>query len=78
MDERGYYIIKIHATVVFLLDGVRDASVDGFNHQNVISGLDVETTETGVKLIMHPCFGLSGSIEAAGLRLELEPQMRDD
>jgi hypothetical protein len=56
---------------------VRDVSLDGFNHQNVIFGLDVETTETGVKLTMDPCFGLSGSIEAKGLRLELQPRGSD-
>jgi hypothetical protein len=78
VDERGVYVQKKHAVVVFLLDGVRDVSLDGFNHQNVIFGLDVETTETGVKLTMDPCFGLSGSIEAKGLRLELQPQGSDD
>jgi hypothetical protein len=78
VDERGFYIQKKHAVVVFLLDGVRDVSLDGFNHQNVIFGLDVETTGTGVKLTMDPCFGLSGSIEAEGLRLELLPQGSGD
>ncbi|HYI97155.1 MAG TPA: hypothetical protein VEX68_26680 [Bryobacteraceae bacterium] len=67
-----------HAIVTFLLDDVQDVSLDGFNHQNVIFGLDVETSEAGVKLIMYPCFGLPGAIQAKELRLELHPQVNSD
>lgn len=75
LDERGLYLRTKHAVVVFLLDNVQDVSLEGFSQQNVISGLQVQISEVGVKLHLHPCFGLSGTIEAEGLRLELKPQI---
>lgn len=48
------------------------------SEQNVISGLEVEACEVGVKLVMHPCFGLSGTIQAKNFALEVYPQARPD
>jgi hypothetical protein len=78
LDEQGFYLQKKHAVVTFLFDDLQDVSLEGFSEQNVISGLDVETSEVGVKLVMHPCFGLSGAIEAKELRLELQPEAIPD
>ena len=34
-------------------------SLQGFSQQNVIADLAVETTESGLKLVLYPCFGFS-------------------
>jgi hypothetical protein len=72
-----YYPAK-PAMVDFVLEQVTDLKLADFSVQNVISGLSVEarTDQTGqeaVRIIMGPCFGLSGWIDAKRVRLQVIP-----
>ena len=64
------------AMVDFVLEQVTDLEQADFSVQNVISGLSVEartdqTGQEGIRIIMGPCFGLSGWIDATRVRLQV-------
>ena len=67
-------IVHVNSTAVeILLDGVTDLELTDFSHQNVIFGLDLQHTETGWRLSLHPCFGISGWIETESIRFQIAP-----
>jgi hypothetical protein len=74
MDNRGQYISAKHVVVEFLLEGILDAHLEGFNHQNAIFGLEIQKTDAGFRLVLGACHGLSGSIESKEISLRLTPQ----
>ena len=70
----GTFVREKHAIVVFLLTSITSLALTDFTSQNVIGGLTVEEhRENGKRLILDPCWGLNGYIEAAGIRVELVP-----
>jgi len=73
VDEKGYYVLARHVVVEFILEAVSDLSLNGFNHQNVVFGLEVEKIDSGFRLRLDDCYGLTGSIEAERLSLSLTP-----
>jgi hypothetical protein len=74
MTRPEFEIIK-RATVTFLLDGIVDGTtlIEGFNHQNVITGLFVNRSGDGFELALEWCFGVGGKIACARLRVEIQP-----
>lgn len=72
-DSKGYYSQRKHALVSFLLDGVTDVEPCGFSGQNVISGAEIERIDSEFSPALGPCFGLSGRLRAAKLRIRIEP-----
>lgn len=75
VDAKGYYLLRNHVVVSFLLDDVADLELVGFSHQNVISGLTVERAQEGFKLLLGPCYGLAGTLTARAIRVEFAPGM---
>jgi len=73
IDSKGHYELAKHVVVEFILDEVSNLGLDGFSSQNVISSLGVERLKTGFRLVLGPCFGLSGSIEAERLSIRVSP-----
>ena len=73
VDERGYYTLRKHAVVEFLLENVNALSLGGFSIQNVIFGLFLEKIPSGFKLTLDPCYGLAGSIEAEKVEIRFTP-----
>jgi Immunity protein 50 len=73
LDEKGYYVLVKHVVVEFIFEGVRGLSVNGFNHQNVIFGLNIEQAESGFRVNLDGCYGIEGSIEADKISLHLTP-----
>ena len=74
LDEKGYFKSIRHAVVTFHLDRVSALELADFNHQNVIDRLSLTQTAAGGFLLqMEPCYGLFGKVEAASLRISLEP-----
>ena len=66
------------ATVDFIFENVTDIELQDFSGQNVIMSLRVEiaTDQNGDKvyrLVLGPCYGLAGKIDARSLRVELSP-----
>jgi hypothetical protein len=71
------------ATVDFILEDVTDIELQDFNGQTVIMYLRIETAtdQNGDKvyrLVLGPCFGLAGKIDAKSLRVELSPGKSPD
>jgi hypothetical protein len=73
VDEKGYYVLDKHVEVEFVFEGPSDLSLSGFNHQNVIFELGIAKTHSGFRLTLAECYGLSGSIEAKTLSLNITP-----
>jgi hypothetical protein len=73
LDEQGYYALTKHVAVEFVLKGVSGLSLNGFNHQNVLSELGLEKVDTGFRLTLGACYGLAGAIEANEIFIRLVP-----
>ena len=73
MDSRGYYELAKHVVVKFIFEDVSALSLEGFSQQNVVFGLVIEKIETGFRLTLDPCYGLSGTIEAQSVSIHLTP-----
>jgi hypothetical protein len=68
----GHYITNKHTIVSFLLEDISGLHLDGFNDQNVISGLGLDRSDHGYTLILEDCYGINGSIECARIFIEME------
>jgi|SRR5690242_8940989 Immunity protein 50 len=73
VDTEGCYILTKHVVVEFLVDSVSNCVLGAFNHQNVISGLAVEKTDSGYRLILSERYGLTGSIDLGSIRIRITP-----
>jgi hypothetical protein len=71
--EDGLFVLEQHVVVTFCLDAVSDCDLSGFNHQNVVDGVEIEEVPNGLKLSLRDCFGLYGSLVARSIRIEFEP-----
>jgi hypothetical protein len=89
LSRSGPSVVRVYpyspdkpATVEFILEDVTDVELDGFSSQNVIFGLDIkkmdQAGETYYRLMMSPCFGLAGRLDAKSLRVELHPGKSPD
>jgi hypothetical protein len=72
-DSAGHYICKKHARVHFLMNGITNLALQGFNHQNVLSDLGIAKDNSGYSLVLYECYGVGGSISSEGLSIEIEP-----
>jgi hypothetical protein len=72
VDAEGYFIGRKHVIVSFFLDGLTDLELDGFSPQNVILGLSVQRSESGLQLLLDPCYGIAGTLTAEAIRVEFE------
>jgi hypothetical protein len=74
VDPKGFFVLKNHVAVRFRFSGVTALELEGFNHQNVIYGLSLSrTAQSGFRLELEPCYGMSGFVEARAVAIELEP-----
>ena len=73
VDSKGHYELEKHVVVEFILEDVAALSLEGFSQQNVIFGLAIDKIESGFRLTLDPCYGLSGSITAESMSISLTP-----
>ncbi len=73
VDEKGYNVQAKHVVVEIALESVSELSLNGFSQQNVISGRDIEKTDSGFRLMLGECYGLAGSIEAERMSISITP-----
>jgi len=73
VDGNGYFVLRKHLMVEFILENISGRNLDGFSHQNVISEIGIDKTESGFRLTLGGCYGVEGSIEAEKLSLRLTP-----
>jgi len=71
VDEKGYFILSKHVVVEFVMKEVVGLSLNGFNHQNVISGLAIEPSEGAYRLVLENCYGVAGYLEAKDISIRL-------
>jgi hypothetical protein len=71
--KNGYFVLEKYVVVDFCLDAVSDCDLTGFNHQNVIDGIEIVKVPSGLKLTLGDCFGLYGSLVARSIRIEFKP-----
>lgn len=73
VDEKGYYVLAKHVVVEFNFETISDLSLNGFNGQNVISGLALGKTDSGFRVMLDDCYGLAGNIEAERESITITP-----
>jgi immunity protein 50 of polymorphic toxin system len=78
MDQHNHYILTKHVVVEFVLHDVSELELGGFSHQNVLSDLGIEKTDSGFRLSLGPCYGLAGTIEAKTVCIRLMPDKPTD
>lgn len=78
LTASGHYLCDKHAIVTFELVELLEVNLQDFNHQNVVSGIDIASTESGFQLIFEGCYGLVGSVSATTVKLSLSAGVPDD
>lgn len=74
LDNEGYFVSEKHVVVTLQLTHVTNLKLEDYNHQNVIDGLGLIRKTNGHTLVtLEPCYGLWGEIEAASIKIGLEP-----
>ena len=59
--------------MTFGLKEVFDLKLIGFGQQNVIGSLLVERVEGGYRLVLEVCFGISGTLDARDIFIQIMP-----
>ena len=88
VDSKGFYIHEKDAVVTFTLEEIENLELEGFSHQNVLGGLELNRIEASTsgrqgirpdlyEIVLHPCYGLAGTIRAWGVSLALAPGKPD-
>jgi len=90
LARKGQSVLRVYpyyphkpAVVDFIFENVTDIELQDFSGQNVIMSLGIETAtdQNGDKvyrLVLGPCYGLAGKIDAKSLRVELSPGKSPD
>jgi hypothetical protein len=74
VTEKGFYRCEHDSVVSFLFEHVSLVELDGLNHQNVLSCLNLElfpadNGQPQLKVDLEHCFGLCGSFVAASAKI---------
>lgn len=77
VDEKGFYRLSHHATACFILNEIVEQNLSGWNHQNVLMGLQVVKHNEGHALILDGTFGVTGRIAARDISVTIEPRSSD-
>ena len=73
VSAEGKCLLHKHVVVSFLLEQVSDCELAGFNHQNVINGIDLDEREGQYYLQLNDVFGVGGRIAAKSIQIEFSP-----
>jgi hypothetical protein len=73
VDEKGFYVLRKHIVVEFVMKEVVGLRLDGFSHQNVLFGLTIDRVDHGYRLALEDCYGIAGTIDATGVSIRLTP-----
>ena len=72
-DEKGHYICQKDVVVTFVLERIRDLSIEGFTLQNVLSGISLARGSDYYELVLEAIYGVGGKFQAEVMRIELDP-----
>lgn len=75
VDAKGYCVLKDHSRVRIRFDCCSDVSLDGFNQQNVLFGLDISEPENApldcrFQVRLDTSYGLSGTLRCRNIVVE--------
>lgn len=71
VDDKGFYVLAKQVVVEFAMKEVVGLDLNGFNYQNVISGLAIERTDNGYRLALEDSHGIAGDLEARDISIRL-------
>jgi uncharacterized protein (DUF433 family) len=74
-DEKGHSVCRKHVVVTFVLERIRDLSLEGFNSQNVLNGISLARGPDYYELVLEEIHGVAGKFQADVMRIELDPGM---
>jgi hypothetical protein len=77
-DADGFYVRSRETVVVFEFTDIADIRLEGedADRQNVIAGLALQQENSGLRLILSPCYGIAGYIVAREISVRLETPER--
>jgi hypothetical protein len=71
-DKNGRYQRDRQALVTFELEGIVDLQLEDFSVQNVLSSLTIEEKDGRVAVVLHPSYGLGGTIVCERVHVTLK------
>ena len=76
VDPQGYFARERRGVMVFEFSGITSIHIHGEDAdvQNVMSGLDIEKSQSGYRIGWDSLFGMAGEIDVEMLRVRLELQ----
>jgi len=74
VDAAGFYKLIKHVTVEFTLDGVTTMNLQDPWEHSILFDLGINKTDSGFRLDLSSSYGLSGTIEAKELSLQITPE----
>lgn len=72
VDTSGCYVRDRHAAISVIMHGMTQMDISDWNHQNVLSTLEVSESEEGYVVTLNATFGIYGQIAAEKLSLIVE------
>lgn len=73
VDARGYYVLRKHIVVIFLMEDISDLNLEGFSSQNVIFSLGLTKKDDVFELSLDRSYGLAGTILAKRVEIRMTP-----
>ena len=70
VDGSGYFKRTDHCQITFRFASINDLSIQGFNHQNVLSGIIFELIDDGIRVNMEGTFGAQITFRCSKLTVE--------
>jgi len=71
-DGSGHFVLGKHVLVTFQFEEIISLDLADFNQQNVLFGLDLSRTDDGFRMVLDPCYGVSGTIAARSFSVKYE------
>ena len=73
VDALGHYVLRKHVVVKFVMDDISNLSLEEIKRQNVVFGIQISREDESFKLVLHPCYGITGMIVARQLAIKITP-----
>ncbi len=71
VDERGHFVCENHTLVTLRFEGVDMLELDGFNHQNALSGLVISEADPESLFDVHfdPAYGVESQFKCRAIEV---------
>jgi len=70
IDSHGYYRRADYSIVTFRFDRPDELSIDGFNHQNVLSCIDLKLVDGIVHVVIDGIFGIHAAFRCSRVSVD--------